>query len=376
MPELPLGTVTFLFTDIESSTDLVRRLGTSYPDLLANHRRLLRQVFARHEGREIDTQGDAFFVAFERARDAVLAGASAQRAIEQHKWAAAAPRIRVGLHTTEPIPWEEGYVGVGVHRANRICAAGHGGQVLLSRSTAGLVADEELEGLGLLDLGQHRLKGLDDPERIFQLAIEGLQNDFPPLNTIEGAGPGTETLTVLMTDLEGLTRRLHELAPEQFRRLISDYHRTLHRVLAESGGAAISSFGDSAIAVFRSARRAVVAAAGLQQTVEGHSWPSGVAMRVSICLDAGEVIATAYGPFGEAVNRCAALSVQARGGQTLISESARSLLDGEDLGELELLELAERVLTRGGRPIRIYELIVPGIPPDSSLVSESRTEVP
>jgi class 3 adenylate cyclase len=99
-------------------------------------------------------------------------------------------------------------------------------------------------------------------------------------------------------------------------------------------------------------------------------------MRVSICLDAGEIIATAHGPFGEAVNRCGALSAQAHGGQTLISEAARSLLDGEDLGELELLELAERVLTRGGRPIRIYELIVPGIPRDSSLVPGSRSETP
>jgi class 3 adenylate cyclase len=125
---------------------------------------------------------------------------------------------------------------VGVHRANRICAVGHGGQVLLSRSTSGLAADEELEGIGLLDLGEHRLKGIERPERIFQLTIDGLENDFPPLETIEGAGLATETVTVLMADMAGLTLRVRDLSPEQFRTLVAEYHRTLGRVLSETGG--------------------------------------------------------------------------------------------------------------------------------------------
>ena len=177
-----------------------------------------------------------------------------------------APQIRIGLHTTEPHLWQGGYVGVGVTRANRVCAVGHGGQVLLSRSTAGLAADEELEGIGLLDLGEHRLKGIERPERIFQLVIDGLENDFPPLDTIEGAGLATETVTVLFTDLRGAMRHLHALPPEQFRALLADYHWTLGRVLAESGGRGIFSFADTAGAVYRSARRAVDAAVELQLT--------------------------------------------------------------------------------------------------------------
>jgi class 3 adenylate cyclase len=150
--ERPQGTVTFLFTDIVGSTELVRRLGERYADLLAEHRQLLRAVFSEYGGWEIDTQGDAFFVAFDRVKDSILAAAAVQRSLAAHNWPSEPVlKIRIGLHTTEPHLWEEGYAGVGVHRANRICAVGHGGQVLLSRSTAGLSADEEIEGIGLVD---------------------------------------------------------------------------------------------------------------------------------------------------------------------------------------------------------------------------------
>jgi class 3 adenylate cyclase len=362
MAEMPRGTVTFLATDLEESTQHVQRLGKEYADLLGGLRGLLRAAFAEHEGWEVDTQGDAFFVAFERVRDAVLAAATAQRAVAGHEWTwDPPPRIRIGLHTTEPHVWEEGYVGVGLTRANRICGVGHGGQVLLSRSTAGVLADEDVEGLGLVDLGEHRLKGLDRPERIFQLLIEGLNNDFRPLNTIEGAGLATETMTVLVTDLEGLTRQVREGTPERFRTLVADYHRTLERVLRETGGRAISAFSDTAIAVFRSARQAVLAAGELQQTVAAHDWPDGIAVAVGVGLDSGEVIITGHGPFGEAANRCAVLSNAAQGGQVLVSEATRSLLEGEDLGELDLVEVEPRPLAKGGRPLRIYELIIPGV---------------
>jgi class 3 adenylate cyclase len=365
MAERPQGTVTFLFTDIEGSTELVRKLGERYADLLGEHRGLLRAAFNEHGGWEIDTQGDAFFVAFDRVKDSILAAVAAQRSLAVHKWPSEpVPKIRIGLHTTEPHIWQEGYAGVGVHRANRICAVGHGGQVLLSRSTAGVSADEEIEGIGLLDLGEHRLKGLDHPERIFQLVIDGLENDFPPLDTIEGAGLATETVTVLFTDLRGATRHLHELPPEQFRALLADYHRTLEHVLSDSGGRGLFSFADSAGAVYRSARRAVEGAASLQLTVSEHPWPSDVRLQVAVALDSGEVVATGHGPFGEVVNRNARLTDQAHGGQVLISEATRSLLEGEALGQLELLELEERQVTQGGRPLRVYQLIVPGIPAD------------
>jgi predicted ATPase/class 3 adenylate cyclase/Tfp pilus assembly protein PilF len=168
-PELPTGTVTFLFTDIEGSTRLLRELGDGYAEVLAEHRRVLRDAWRRHEGAEVDTQGDAFFVGFARASDAVAAAADAQVAL-----AGGPVRVRMGLHTGEPLRADEGYVGFDVHRAARIAAAGHGGQVLLSQATA------DLAGVDVRDLGLHRLKDLSAPERLFQLGTE----DFPPLKTL------------------------------------------------------------------------------------------------------------------------------------------------------------------------------------------------
>ena len=147
--------MTFLFTDIEGSTDLARQLGADFGRMRSEHRQLLRDAFARHDGHEIDTAGDGFFVAFERAGDAVAAAIDAQRAL-----ADGSVRVRMGLHTAEPYVDDEGYVGVGVHRAARICAAGHGGQILLSNATAGIVEDLGVEGVQLQDLGEHRLKDL------------------------------------------------------------------------------------------------------------------------------------------------------------------------------------------------------------------------
>lgn len=374
MSELPSGTVTFLFTDIEASTELVRKLGPRYAELLDAHRTLLRGAFADYDGHEIDTQGDSFFVAFARVRDGVLAAVAAQRALAEQQ-RVDVPGVRMGLHTTEPHRWEGGYVGVGVHRANRICTVGHGGQVLLSRSTAGLVADEELEGVGLIDLGDHRLKGIDESERIFQLVVDGLERDFPPLETIEGAGLLTETVTVLTTDLEGLWRIGHELPPAKFRTFVADYHRTLLSVLTETGGRGIQAFWDTAVAVYRSPRQALVAAAELQRAVADHEWGLDHPVRLRVALDSGEVVATAHGHFGEAANRCAHLASHAQGGQTLLSEATRSLVEGEDLGELELLEVDDFLRTPGGRPWRVFELIVPGLSagvPNQAAVEDER----
>ena len=129
---LPSGTVTMLFTDIEGSTRLLKQLGERYGELLAEHRRLLREAFAGHGGREMDTQGDAFFVAFARARNAVEAAAEAQRALAAHAWPDGVEcRVRMGLHTGEPSVGDEGYHGIGLHRGARIAAAAHGGQILL-----------------------------------------------------------------------------------------------------------------------------------------------------------------------------------------------------------------------------------------------------
>jgi class 3 adenylate cyclase len=177
------GTVTFVFTDIAGSTELLKRLGDRYADALADHRRIVREAFAARDGQEIDTQGDAFFYCFERARDAVAAAVAAQRVLEAHAWPAGAEvRVRMSIHTGEPVVGEEGYVGIDVHRAARICAAAHGGQVLLSETTAALVSGAVMpEGVSKRELGDVRLKDLDDPERVVQLEIDGLPTSFPPL---------------------------------------------------------------------------------------------------------------------------------------------------------------------------------------------------
>jgi YVTN family beta-propeller protein len=186
MAGLPSGTVTFLFTDVEGSTRLLKQLRDGYGEVLAEHRRILRAAFAEHGGQEIDTQGDSFFVAFRKATDAAQAAAAAQRALAEHPWPDGAElRVRMGLHTGEPGVGDEGYHGLGVHRAARIMAAGHGGQILLSQATCSVLEDDELPGLRLRDLGRHPLKDLDRPEHIYQLDIEGLPVEFLPLRTAE-----------------------------------------------------------------------------------------------------------------------------------------------------------------------------------------------
>ena len=181
MTELPSGTVTFLFTDIEGSTRLLKELRERYGEVRGEHDRIMRAAFTEAGGQEVDTQGDAFFVAFRRARDAVAAAVAAQRSLDAYAWPeGAVVRVRMGIHTGEPTVGQDRYVGLGVHRAARICSAAHGGQVLLSNTTRDLVEDDLPFDVGLRDLGEHTLKDIDRPERLFQLTGEGLPSDFPP----------------------------------------------------------------------------------------------------------------------------------------------------------------------------------------------------
>jgi predicted ATPase len=190
--ELPTGTVTLLFTDIEGSTRLLEQLGEGYADALAEHRRLCRMTFVRHGGLEVDTQGDAFFVAFGKASDALAAAAEAQTALAE----AGSILVRMGMHTGEPTRTEEGYVGIDVNRAARIAASGHGGQILLSQSTRQLIQGEEF-----LDLGEHRLKDVGTL-RIFQFGKER----FPPLKSL-----GKSDLPRTTTPLVGRERELGDI---------------------------------------------------------------------------------------------------------------------------------------------------------------------
>ena len=186
MSALPSGTVTFLFSDIEGSTRLLQQLDERWGEVLADHRRLVRDTFARASGREVDTQGDAFFFVFPRARDAVAAAAEAQRRLAEHEWTDGVEvRVRMGLHTGEPAVGEEGYLGLDVVRAARICSAAHGGQVLLSETTRALLGAKPLEGATLRDLGEHTLKDLDHAERVYQLILDGVPSDFPPVKSVQ-----------------------------------------------------------------------------------------------------------------------------------------------------------------------------------------------
>jgi predicted ATPase/class 3 adenylate cyclase len=187
MRELPRGTVTLLFTDIEGSTLLLQQVGNRYTSVLEECRHLLRTAFQQYHGLEVDTQGDAFFVAFAHATDAVAASAAAQRALATHSWPeGVAVRVRMGVHTGEPSLVAEGYVGLDVPYAARIMSAGHGGQVLLSQTTRELVEQHDLpDGVSLRDLGEHRLKDLQRPSRLYQLVIADLPANFPPLKTLD-----------------------------------------------------------------------------------------------------------------------------------------------------------------------------------------------
>jgi len=186
MTELPTGTVTFLFTDIEGSTQLLKRLGPAYAGALAEHQEIVRAAAAAHHGREVDTQGDSFFIAFRRGKDAVGAAVAIQRDLAAHAWPEGGViKVRIGLHTGEPQVGDERYVGLGVNKAARIGAAGHGGQVLISRTTRDLVEDELPLGVTIRDLGDRRLKDIERPEHLFQLVIEGLHSDFGQLKTLD-----------------------------------------------------------------------------------------------------------------------------------------------------------------------------------------------
>jgi class 3 adenylate cyclase len=184
MSTLPGGTVTFVFTDIEGSTQLLQELGDEdYGRVSGDHRRLVRETFGAHGGTEIDTQGDAFFFSFPRARDAVAAAVDAQRALDDHEWPDAKEvRVRMGVHTGEPHVGEEGYLGLDVVRAARISAAGHGGQILISETTRALLGNQLPDGVAVHDLGQQHLKDVQH-EHIYELTIDGRSLEGRPLKT-------------------------------------------------------------------------------------------------------------------------------------------------------------------------------------------------
>ena len=192
---LPSGTVTFVFSDIVGSTALLKQLGDAeYATLLAVHRRLVRDIFAAHDGQEIDTQGDAFFYSFVRARQAVAAAIEVTRAHAKASWpGGVAVRVRLGLHTGEPAIGDEGYTGLDVVRASRIASIGGGGQVLLSDTTRSIVAGDLADGVELRPLGERQLKDIDRPETLWELVIDGVSGAATVAPAVEEPEDGPES---------------------------------------------------------------------------------------------------------------------------------------------------------------------------------------
>ncbi|MGI8519963.1 MAG: adenylate/guanylate cyclase domain-containing protein, partial [Actinomycetota bacterium] len=206
MTELPTGTVTLVFTDIEGSTRLLASLGSRYEAVFADHRRLLRAAFSSHQGIEVDTQGDALFYAFAKAHDAISAAFAAQRALASNDFGEGVElKVRMGIHTGEPTVTSEGYVGSEVHLGARISAAAWGAQIVVSSATAGLLSSG-LEDITLRSLGHHALKDIDERVELFQVVAPGLTHDFPALRT-KGAHP-----TNLPPRLASLIGREQDLA--------------------------------------------------------------------------------------------------------------------------------------------------------------------
>ena len=206
---LPIGTVTFLFTDIEGSTRLLQEIGADYRDVLERHAVIVRRALAEHDGVEVSTEGDAFFAVFRSVTGAVAAAVAAQRALAEEHWPGGhRVRVRMGLHTGEGRLGGGSYVGLDVHRAARIAAAGHGGQILLSAASRALVETMLPEGVTLRDLGAHRLKDLDQSEHLVQLNIAGLDQQFPPIRSLETPS----NLPAELTSFVGRQREVDEVS--------------------------------------------------------------------------------------------------------------------------------------------------------------------
>ncbi|MEX2645024.1 MAG: adenylate/guanylate cyclase domain-containing protein [Gaiellaceae bacterium] len=345
---LPHGTVTFLFTDIEGSTELVRELGAEYARIRSEHRRVLRDVFKRHGGHEIDTAGDGFFVVFERAGDAVTAAVDAQRALLDVR-----VRVRMGLHSAEPHLDEEGYTGVGVHRAERICSSGHGGQILLSNATAGIVEDLGLPGLTLVDVGEHRLKGMAGTQRLFQLVAEGLATEFPALRSPDAEPAVITLLTIDLDDFRGLLRKLGDRAAAA---VVRAYHRVATEETERERGRVVEAVSDSVIGVFDRPGDAVRAAVALRGRLRSEAWagldePPGpqIAIHSGWVPERGD-------HSGLVAFHCIALNSQAEPWQILVSHATEALLEAEQL-DVVLRDLGERELADLKHPVHVFELV-------------------
>jgi class 3 adenylate cyclase len=300
----------------------------------------------------VDTEGDAFFVVFDRATDAVAAGVAAQSALE----AATAVRVRIGIHTTEAHLHADGYVGAGVSRSARICAVAHGGQVVLSHTTAGIVDDQNLAGVRLRDLGEHKLKDIPEPQRLFQVEAEGLRAEFPPLAAPTVAG-GIGTL--LATDLVAWTQMIREYGDDAAVAAAKIYYRIVEEQVLGQDGRVVERAGDHTLSLFSTAEEAVIAAARTRTAWEdGGSIDSrGDKLSFRAAIHTGRLARPSEGHLGSPAVRVTRLLVAAEPGQILVSHATHAMLEGQIFGGLSLHDLGERVLPGMDEPSRVYELL-------------------
>jgi class 3 adenylate cyclase len=350
--ELPRGTVTFLFSDIEGSTALSRQHGLAFGDLRAEHRRLLRAAFEDHGGFMLEAEGDACFVVFERATDAVTAAVAAQRALA----ASDVVRVRIGIHTTEPHLHADGYVGVGVSRAARICAAGHGGQIVLSHATAGVVEDHGLPDIELRSLGEHYLKDIVHPQRLFQVDVDGLQSEFPPLGATPVAG---SVGTLLLTDVAGWSGVMRELGDDAAAAAASAYHGIVRQHARAADGTLVERAGDNTLVVFASPAGAVEAAVAIRGALRDGGWIDARIETPEVCaaVHTGRFARPDEGHYGSAAFRVGRLCALAEPGQILVSHTTQALLEGHVFERIALRDLGQHELLGVDPPTRVYEVV-------------------
>lgn len=356
--QLPIGTVTFLFSDIEESTALLRRVGDdTYASIRGVHRKLLREAVVAHGGTEIETAGDGFFIVFESAQNAIAAAIGAQLALAAFEWPAEGRvRVRMGLHTAEPHLSDDGYVGVGVHRAARICEAAHGGQILVSNATAGIIEDAASNEVELLDLGEYQLKGLPHAQRLFQLSVLTLPSRFGPPRTADTDAQVPGVGTFLLTDLVDWRHVIRLLGDEASAALLTDSQRHVATVVESSNGIVLERTGDNVLAVFRSARDAVQAAAALREALSDFAWPPTCDVVLSIVIHSGRWSGDPREPnAGTALFRLSRLAELGERPQVLVSQATAALLEG-DRSVPRLRSLGERALPDIDEPMRLYEL--------------------
>jgi class 3 adenylate cyclase len=308
-------------------------LGDRYPEVLAAHCSLLRAAFGANEGYEVDTQGDSFFVVFRRATQAIAAAVTGQRALAGGLWPeGGAVRVRIGLHTGEPIRTAHGYAGLDVIRAARIKESGHGGQVLLSKSTAALIEDALIGGLSVRDLGAHRLKGLPRPERIFQLIIPDLPADFPALQSLDarglprpGVAPRRVLTTVLFVDMAGSTEKLLALGDRRWLEVRAKYIAIIRQDLARHGGEEVNTVGDQTLAIFDGAVAAIRCGCAIRDAVHALGMP------VRVGIHAGEVEYDDTTMSGMTVVTGNRVMTVAQPGEVLVSSTVKELVAGSGI---------------------------------------------